>query len=148
MSYQEKKHIVSFISTLLIFSFYCWYVFQKFQDTNMDTGESFRFGAAAILILIPVSIVAKIVIAILFNIIYRITTKEVEPSFSDELDKLIDLKATRNSHYVFTLGFLLAMGSLVMDMTPTTMFIVLIFSGFLSEMAGVFTSLYLYRRGV
>ncbi|KRF03182.1 hypothetical protein ASG89_23910 [Paenibacillus sp. Soil766] len=148
MSYQEKKHIVSFISTLLIFSCYCWYVFQKLQDTSMDTTETLRFWAAAILILIPVSIVAKIIIAILFNIIYRITTKEVEPSFSDELDKLIDLKATRNSHYVFVLGFLLAMGSLLMDMTPTTMFIILFFSGFLSEMAGVFTSLYLYRKGV
>jgi hypothetical protein len=114
----------------------------------MDTTETLRFWAAAILILIPVSIVAKIIIAIIFNIIYRITTKEVEPSFSDELDKLIDLKATRNSHYVFTLGFLLAMGSLVLDMTPTTMFIILIFSGFLSEMASVFTTLYHYRKGV
>ncbi|OAS15508.1 hypothetical protein [Paenibacillus oryzisoli] len=148
MSYQENKHIVSFISTVLIFSFYCWYVFQKVQDTNMDTMETLRFWAAAILILIPVSVVAKIIIAIIFNIIYRITTKEVEPSFSDELDKLIDLKATRNSHYVFTFGFLLAMGSLVMDMTPATMFIILIIAGFLSEMAGVFTSLYHYRRGV
>ncbi|CAN7203972.1 hypothetical protein [Paenibacillus sp. LjRoot56] len=148
MSYQEKKHIVSFISTVFIFGFYCWYIFQKVQDTNMDTTETLRFWAAAILILIPVSIVAKIIIAIIFNIIYRITTKEVEPSFSDELDKLIDLKATRNSHYVFTLGFLLAMGSLVLDMTPTTMFIILIFSGFLSEMASVFTTLYHYRKGV
>lgn len=148
MSYQEKKHIVSFISTLLIFSFYCWYVFQNVPHTHVDTMETLRFWAAAILILIPVSIIAKILIAILFNIIYRITTKEVEPSFSDELDKLIDLKATRNSHYVFTLGFLLAMGSLVLDMTPTTMFIILIFSGFLSEMVGVSTSLYHYRRGV
>ncbi|NOU69594.1 hypothetical protein GC096_36865 [Paenibacillus sp. LMG 31461] len=148
MSYQEKKHIVSFISTVLIFGLYCWYVFQKVQNTNMDTMETLRFWAAAILILIPVSVVAKIIIAIVFNIIYRITTKEIEPSFSDELDKLIDLKATRNSHYVFTIGFLLAMGSLVLDMTPATMFIILIFSGFLSEMAGVFTQLYHYRKGV
>jgi hypothetical protein len=148
MSYQEKKHIVSFVSTLLIFGFYCLYVFQKVQDTSMDTTETFHFWAAAILFLIPVSIVAKIIIAIIFNIIYRITTKEVEPSFSDELDKLIDLRATRNSHYVFTLGFLLAMVSLVMDKTPSTMFIILIFSGFLSEVAGVFTQLYHYRKGV
>ncbi|MGO4269285.1 hypothetical protein AB4Z22_05465 [Paenibacillus sp. TAF58] len=148
MSYQEKKHIVSFISTLLIFGFYCLYVFQKYEDMHMDTTEALHFWAAAILILISVSIVAKIIISIVFNIIYRIATKEVEPSFSDELDKLIDLKATRNSHYVFTLGFLLAMGSLVMDMSPSTMFIILIFAGFMSEMVGVFTQLYLYRKGV
>ncbi|KRF38586.1 hypothetical protein [Paenibacillus sp. Soil787] len=148
MSYQEKKHIVSFISTLLIFGFYCLYVFQKYQDMRMDTTETSHFWAAAILILISVSIIAKIIISIVFNIIYRIATKEVEPSFSDELDILIDLKATRNSHYVFTLGFLLAMGSLVVDMSPSTMFIILIFAGFMSDMVGVFTQLYLYRKGV
>jgi hypothetical protein len=95
-----------------------------------------------------VSIAAKIIITIVFNIIYRITTNEVEPSFSDELDKLIELKATKISHYVFTLGFLLAMGSLVMDMPHSAMFIILILSGFVSEMVGVITQLYLYRKGV
>ncbi len=148
MSYQEKKNIVSLVSTILIFGFYCLYVFQRYQEGSMDTTETFKFWGAAILILIPVTIVAKIIIDIVFNIINRIATKEKEPSFSDELDKLIELKATRISHYVFVLGFLLAMGSLVMEMQPSTMFIILIFSGFVSEVVGVITTLYCYRRGV
>lgn len=148
MSYQEKKNIVSLISTLLIFGFYSLYVFQMYQEGSIDRADTFRFWGAAILILIPVSIVAKIIISIVFNIIYRITTNEKEPSFSDELDKLIELKATRNSHYVFILGFLLAMGSLVMDMPLSVMFITLILSGFVSELFGVITQLYLYRKGV
>jgi hypothetical protein len=147
MSYQEKKNIVSLISTLLIFGIYCWYVFQMYQEGRIDS-TSFRFWGAVILILIPVSIVAKIIISIVFNIINRITTNEKEPSFSDELDKIIGLRATRNSHYVFVIGFLLAMGSLVIDMSPSVMFITLIFSGFMSEMVGGITQLYLYRRGV
>ena len=148
MSYQEKKNIVSLISTLLIFGFYCLYVYQKYQEGSIDSTDTYRFWGTVILILIPVSIAAKIIITIVFNIIYRITTKEVEPSFADELDKLIELKATRNSHYVFTLGFLLAMGSLVMDMPHSAMFIILILSGFVSEIVGTVTQLYLYRKGV
>lgn len=148
MSYQEKKNIVSLISTLLIFGFYCLYVYQKYQKGSIDSTDTFHFWGSVILILIPVSIVAKIIITIVFNIIYRITTNEVEPSFADELDKLIELKATKISHYVFTLGFLLAMGSLVINMPPSAMFIILIFSGFLSEVVGVITQLYFYRRGV
>src|SRR4051794_6193954 len=116
MSYQEKKNVVSLIGNLLVFGFYCLYVFQNYPFGSPDSTDTFRFWGAFILILIPVSIVAKIIITIVFNIIYRITTNEVEPSFSDELDKLIELKATKNPHYAFTLGFLLAMGSLVMDL--------------------------------
>jgi hypothetical protein len=119
-----------------------------YQEGGIDPADSFSFWGAAILILIPVSIVAKIIIQIVFNIIYRITTNEKEPSFADELDKLIELKATRNSHYAFILGFLLSMGSLVMDMSPSVMFIILFISGFVSELVGIFTQLYLYRRGV
>jgi hypothetical protein len=148
MSYQEKKNVVSLISTTLIFGFYCLYVFQRYQDGSIDSADTLHFWAGAILILIPVSIVAKIITSIVFNIINRITTNEKEPSFADELDKLIELKATRNSHYAFVLGFLLAMGSLVMDMTPSMMFIILLISGFVSEVVGVLTQLYHYRRGV
>ncbi|MBT2292596.1 hypothetical protein J7E73_26365 [Paenibacillus albidus] len=148
MSYQEKKNVVSLFSTILIFSFYCLYVFQTYPEAVQESAETFRFWASVILILIPVSIAAKIIITIVFNIIYRITTNEKEPSFTDELDKLIELKASRNSHYVFILGFVLSMGSLVLNMPPYAMFIILIFSGLVSEVVGVITQLYLYRRGV
>ncbi|RED55720.1 hypothetical protein [Cohnella lupini] len=148
MSYQEKKNIVSLTGTLLIFGLYCLYVFRKYSLDGLDSTDTLSFWGAFILILIPVSIVAKIVITIVFNIVYRITTKEAEPAFSDERDKLIELKSTKNSHYAFTLGFLLAMGSLVLEMPHSAMFIILISAGLLSEMVGVFTQLFLYRRGV
>jgi hypothetical protein len=147
MSYQEKKNIVSLISTILIFGFYCLYMFQKYQEGHIDSTD-WIFWGSVILILIPVSIVAKIIIHIVFSIINTIATNEKEPAFSDELDKLIGLKATRNSHYVFTIGFVLSMVPLVMDMSPSVMFIILILSGLVSEVVGFITQLYLYRKGV
>ncbi len=148
MSFQEKKNIVSLCSTTLIFALYSMYVFQRYQSEIFDSTDTFKFWGAAILILIPVAIVAKIIIHIVFSIIHTIATNEKEPSFADELDKLIELRATRISHYVFVLGFVASMGSLVMDMSPNVMFIILFFSGFVSEVVGIITQLYLYRRGV
>lgn len=148
MSFQEKKNIVSLITTLLIFSLYSMYVFQKYQEGSFHTSNAFSFWGAFILILIPVSILAKIIIHIVFSIINTIATNEKEPRITDELDQLIELKSTRNSHYVFIIGFLLAMIPLVMDQPPYVMFIILISSGLLSEVIGVITQLYLYRRGV
>jgi hypothetical protein len=148
MSYQEKKNIVSLISTLLIFSLYSMYVFQMYQEGKFHATDMFSFWGSFILILIAVSIVAKIIINIIFNIIFRITTNEKEPTFSDELDKLIHFKATTISHYVFVVGFVLAMGSLVVDVPTYVMFIILIFSGVVSDVVGMITEIYLYRRGV
>ncbi|MCY9666228.1 hypothetical protein M5X11_14850 [Paenibacillus alginolyticus] len=148
MSFQEKRNVVSLFTTLLIFSVYSLYVFQKYQEGNFHTSNEFSFWGAFILILIPVSIVAKVIIHIVFSIINTVATKEKEPLITDELDKLIALKSTRNSHYVFIIGFLLSMISLVMDQPPYVMFIILISSGLLSEVVGIITQLYLYRKGV
>jgi hypothetical protein len=148
MSFQEKKNIVSLISTFLIFGSYWLYVFQKHPFGSLDQENTLSFWGSFILILIPVTIAAKIIISIVFTVINRIATNEQEPSFSDELDKLIELKATRNSHYVFLLGFVLSMVTLVMDMPANTMFIILICSGFVSEVIGYISQLYFYRKGV
>ncbi|NRF93389.1 hypothetical protein HQN89_20735 [Paenibacillus frigoriresistens] len=148
MSFQEKRNVVSLFTTLLIFSVYSLYVFQKYQEGYFHTSNEFSFWGAFILILIPVSIVAKVIIHIVFSIINTVATKEKEPLITDELDKLIALKSTRNSHYVFIIGFLLSMISLVMDQPPDVMFIILISSGLLSEVVGIITQLYLYRKGV
>lgn len=148
MSFQEKKNIVSLVTTLLIFSVYSMYVFQKYQEGSFHTTNEFSFWGAFILVLIPVSIVAKIIIHIIFSIINTIATNEKEPLITDELDQLIALKSTRNSHYVFIIGFLLSMIPLAMGQPPYLMFIILISSGLLSEVVGIFTQLYLYRKGV
>jgi hypothetical protein len=148
MSYHEKKSIVSMISTSVIFVIYFFIVFQKYQAGNFDSTNVFSFWAAVILILIPITIAAKIVIYIAFVIIYRITTDENAPCFSDERDKLIELKADRNSHWLFCFGFLLAMASQVMHMTPAVMFIILILSGFVSDIFGEISQLYFYRKGI
>jgi hypothetical protein len=148
MTYQEKKSIVSLISTILIFGTYCLYMYPRHPEGGMVSLETFRYWGLFVLNLTLFSIVAHIIISIVFNIFFRITTGEKEPKFADELDKLIDLKANRNSFFVFIVGFLLAMGSLVIYQPSQAMFIILIISGFISDVTGSVTKLYHYRKGV
>ncbi len=148
MSFQERRSLVNLISTILITALYSAYMVQRFPEANPYSPEVFRFWGAFFLILIPVSIVARIVIYIVFYIVNTLATKVEEPSITDERDNLIELKATRYSLYVFGVGVLLAMGSLVIDMPPSVMFIVLICSGIVSEMVSEISQFYFYRRGV
>jgi hypothetical protein len=148
MTYQEKKSIVSLISVILIFVSFCLYMYPQHPKGGIGSTETFRYWGSFVLILTLVSVIAHIIISIIFNIVFRITTKEKEPKFEDELDKLIALKANRNSFFVFIMGFLLAMGSLVLYQPSQLMFIILIISGFISDLTGSVTKLYHYRRGV
>ncbi|WP_160719498.1 hypothetical protein [Bacillus sp. USDA818B3_A] len=148
MTYQEKKSIVSLITVILIFGFYCLYMYPQHPEEGLGSSETFRYWGSFVLKLTLVSIVVHILISIIFNIVYRITTREKEPAFADELDKLIALKAYRNSFFVFIIGFLLAMGSIVFYQPSQAMFIILIISGFLSDVTGSVSKIYHYRRGV
>jgi hypothetical protein len=148
MSYQEKRSIVSMLSTILITAAYFFYILHGVRIGSLDPANVFRFWGWVILILIPVSIVARIIIYIVFSIVHTMATKECDPPFNDERDKLIGLKATRNAHWVFVVGFLLAMVSQVAGMAPSVMFMVLIGFGFVSDLAGEISQLYFYRQGV
>jgi hypothetical protein len=148
MTYQEKKSIVSVISAILIFVSYCLFMYPRYPGEGVEVSRVFQYWGSFVLYLTLFSIVAHIIISIMFNIVFRLTTNEKEPAFADELDKLIDLKAFRNSFFVFVLGFLFAMGSLVFYQPLHVMFIILSSAGFLSDVTGSVTKLYHYRRGV
>ncbi len=149
MSYQEKKNIVNIIGTLLISGIYFWYILQSHDGTNMTTDELLRFWASSLLILIPVTIVSKIVIHIVFSIGNAIAKKEYEQEQKmDERDKLIELKSSRNAQFIFVFGFILSMGALAMGMSVNIMFAILICSGIVSEIFGNLSQLYFYKKGM
>ncbi len=147
MSYQERRALVSIATTIVISAFYFVYVLQRYPDADAYSPEVFRFWGTTIVILIPVSIVAQIIIYIVFSILNTVVTREDEPAVTDERDKLIGLKSARNSLYVFTIGFLLAMLTLVAELPPTVMFVVLISAGIASEVVNDISEFVFYRRG-
>lgn len=147
MDNKEKQILVTAISLVLIFISYSLYVYYKYITLDFSIVNNFPFWGKTFLILIPVTIVAQIVIHIVFAIINKIVTNEDMTTINDERDKMIELKAIRISHWIFTAGFLLSMVTLVIGMPPYAMFITLIASGFVSVIVSEIAKFYFYRKG-
>jgi len=148
MEGKEKQIVVTLINTIIIFGCYILYVYNTYLEHDASLLNDNAFWGKTFLIFIPVAIVAQIVLHIVFAIINGIVTKEQMSSMTDERDKLIELKAIRISHWIFTFGFLMAMGSQAMGMETSVMFATLVTSGFLSAIISESAKIYFYRKGV
>ncbi len=149
MDIKEKRILVSLVGSVVVMLFYAWYIYSRYIAGNPDILNDFRFWGRSFLILIPIAIGIQILIHIIFAIIIHILWKgeDIDP-IEDERDKLIELKAIKISHYIFIVGFMLAMGSLALGMQPWVMFVVLISSGFVASTVNELFRLYYYRKGV
>ncbi|MFW5843689.1 MAG: hypothetical protein ACOCW6_07160 [Spirochaetota bacterium] len=152
MSFQEKRSVAIMVAGITIFAVYFAIVLSRYRAlppaAAADAGQMLRFWAAAMLILIPVSVVAHIIILILFMIVYHATASEDAPDFEDERDKLIELKADRIAHVIFMIGFVAAMAAVVLNLSVTGMFVAFAVSGLIAEVAGEAAKIRYYRRGV
>ncbi len=144
---KEKQILASLFTSVLILGFYSFFVYENYISGNPEIINDFKFWGTAFLILIPISIVAQIIIHIIFHIINKMVTNEDIPDFEDERDKLIELRSIRISHWIFTAGFLIAMGSQAFGMQPWVMFVLLIASGFSAGTISEIAKFYYYRRG-
>ena len=147
MSYQERSSTVSLMSSLLIFGYYLVNVFQMVQAGGVNSTSVFSLWGTIIVLAIIINILSNIITHIVFAIIYAIRTNEEERLISDERDKLIGLKGTRNAYLIFGLGVFVSMATLVFNMSPLVMFNLLIFFGMAAEIVGDLSRLYFYRRG-
>jgi hypothetical protein len=148
MSVQEKRSLVVLLCNVLGMGLYALYVYHKYQGQILSSPNDFKFWGKTFLIMIPVMIAVHIIGQIVFAIINKIITNEDIPAITDERDKLVELKAIRVSHWIFGLGFVLAMGSQAIGMQPWVMFVTLISSCFVSSILEEGTKIFLYRRGV
>ena len=148
MSYQEKQNIVNIFSGLLITAIYAWIVYQRHLQGRFDLTEDFSKWGVIFLIFIGVSIVTRIIIQIIFHIGNAIATREEDVPPTDERDKLIKLKATRNSYYAFTSGFVLSVMGLAIGMPVYWIFILFVVFGLIAEIIDNSSQIYYYRKGV
>jgi len=147
MDQKEKQVLVTLIATILILGLYSMYVYNKYIAPDPEIINSFRFWGKSFMILIPVAIVAQIIIHIVFAIINKMVTNEDIQTKDDERDRIIELKSIRISHWIFTVGFMLAMGSQAIGMQPWVMFVTLFSSGFVSSIVSEIARFFYYRRG-
>lgn len=147
MTYYSRKAIVSIITSIIIFIFLYIGIIQRIQASVIEPDAVLKLWGTFYLKLLAVQIVAKIIIMIIFNIINRITTNEREPSFTDERDRLIELKAVRNFSFVFCFGFFLAMSVLAINQPISIMFNILALDIVVSGVVLDISYIVYYERG-
>jgi hypothetical protein len=116
---------------------------------SLNSTNVFRLWGIVIVLAILVTILATILTHIGSGIIQAIRTKE-EPDIediADERDKLIDLRGTKITYFVSSIGVFLSMLTFALGQPPLVMFTLLIFFGIVSQIIGDVSRLYLYRRG-
>ncbi len=148
MTYQEKQNVVNIFSALLITVVYAFMVLQRHQQGQFDLTQDFNKWGVLFLIFIGVSVAARIVILIIFHIINAIATREEKVPEEDERDKLVKLKATRNSYYAFTSGFVVSVIGLALGMPVHWIFIAFVCFGLVAEIIENGSQIYYYRKGV
>lgn len=149
MSYQEMRSvIVTMMGIAAIVVFWLIMIGRYEGLETADTDALLRFWATGVLISIPVSIGVRIVAMILLAIGYQIASGEDVPDFDDERDKVIELRVSQVGQVIFLLGFALSMVPIVLGMSVSVMFLVLIGAGILSEIVSESARVLMYRMGV
>ena len=123
-------------------------IYQRHLDGRVDLTDDFAAWGKIFLVFMGVSIVARIVIYIVFHIINAIATREEKIPVEDERDKMIKLKGTRNSYFVFAAGFVMGMIGLSLGMPVYYIFIVFVIGGLLSELTENVSQMIYRNRGV
>jgi len=150
VSFQEKNIAVSLVNFCLILVFYLFRLWQLIASERFEPNQIFRLWVIIIVASIVVTIVATILAHIGAGIVEAIKTKAkpVMESITDERDKLIDLKGTKTTYTLSSIGTFLAMLTFALGQPPLVMFTLLILVGLLAQIVGDIVRLYFYRRGV
>jgi len=150
MSFQGKNITVSLVNFTLILGFYSIKVFQLIQGESFNSTNVFRLWGITIALAVVVTILATILTHIGSAIIHAIKTGEEKSDIEDiedERDRLIDLRGTKITYLISSIGGFLSMLTFVLGQPPLVMFTLLIFSGLVAQIIGDISRLRLYRRG-
>jgi hypothetical protein len=150
MSFQEKNVAVSLANFTLILGFYLIRLWQMSQNGSFNAANVFRLWGIVLVCAVVVTIFATILTQIVSAIIQAIKTNEKPQleDLADERDKLIDLRGTKITYLLSSIGSFLAMLTFVLGQPPLVMFTLLIFFAVVAQIIGDITRLYLYRRGL
>ena len=163
MSYQEKKTLLSLVTSVLLMASYCFYAFGKAGMAHMN---DLQFWAKTILIFIGIGVVALIIIQIVFHILMAISKAvqqklrdnevdeaEIERSIKvevaeDEMDKMIELKAKRFGYTIVGLGFVAGLIAIAFGASAVALLNILFLTSWVGSFIEGLVQIRYYRRGI
>jgi hypothetical protein len=153
MNYGEGRSIAELISSVITVLVYGTLVVLGIVFEWFVIGDILQFWAIVILIFIPFSVVVRIVVSIVYSV-GNTVAHEIKGEFPegdeivDERDRLIMLKATRNSMFLFVVGFLVGLIFLAFQLSPHYFFGSIVLFGILTDFAQTALTIIYYRKGV
>jgi uncharacterized membrane protein len=161
MSYQEKRTLTTLIATVLVYLAYALIAFGRY-----GLADPLRDWARIMLIFIGVTVIAMILVQILFHIFLSVgisvretlrdrdvDTDRIDAALQgefveDERDKLIALKSRQAGFIISGLGFFAGLIALLLGGPASLMLNILYGAFFLGAVAEGVMNLVIYRRKV
>lgn len=151
MSFQQRNTVVTLVISSLLLLYLGVRVFFMAQNGTFEPPAVFRMWLVIIVIMVVGTIISIILTTIGHSIVTAVQTGEepdTEEFFEDERDQLIELKGTRFTYTVTSVGTLAAMLTFVFGMPPLVMFTALIAASLIGQIAGSIFQLTRYSVGV
>jgi hypothetical protein len=140
LSFREKSVGISLVATIVIFGYYFANVIEGFASDDLDQADLFWLFVSVVVMMIVVEVVLHIVLVI--------GAGQEYVDITDERDRIIELKATRNAYFLLTAGVIASFFGLLLATEPLLMANILL--GFLvgDELLKFASQLYYYRRSI
>jgi len=163
MSYQEKRTLMSIITSVLLMISYSIYAFGK---AGMEHINDLQFWAKTILIFIGIGIVVLIILQIVFHILMaisrairaKLSENEVDEeeigrsmrveTTEDEMDKIIEMKSNKFGYTIMGLGFMAGLIAIAFGASAVAMLNILFFSTWTGSLIEALMQIRYYRKGI
>ena len=150
MTFQQKNFTVSLVVFILILLFYLFRLLRMNQTGTFTEPNVFRLWGIVVVLAIFATITVTILTHIVSGVFEAVRTGNNSPlieDIRDERDDLIDLKGTKVTYRLTSLGSLIAMLTFVFGQPPLIMFSLLVLFGLMAQIAGDITRLRHYQMG-
>lgn len=145
MNYHEKKSLVTLSTQIITSVAYVLHSYNKHADLAPDA-DLIEFWARTLVFMIPVFIAAHVAALVVFAVANQVITGEGFPKFTDERDRLIELKALRVEYFTTTFGIFSFALSVMLDKSTSWAFAMLMGSMLSASIFGSITRYNLYRK--
>ena len=150
MTFQQKNFTVSLVNFIVILIIFLFRLIQMNLSGTFNATNLFWLWGIVCVLAVVVTIAATMMTHMASAVIEAWRTGDDNPeidNFTDERDDLIDLKGTKVTYRLSSVGGFLAMLSFVFGQSPLVMFSLFIFFGLVAQIGGDLTRLRLYREG-
>lgn len=144
MLFQEKRGILFLVTNAVLCLGFS--VFGLLAGPAPDV-EARAAWARLLLVYLGAQILLRLLVTILFAILHKIAVGEETVDVEDEMDRLIDLRATNTFFKVFVFGLVLSLVTQAVGLPLRVFFLGLGASMMVSGLVGDLRSVLLYRRG-